>query len=253
MGLKAQLDSLDGLDEKIQGLYTKTEDGKFKLDVEGLDTGDGLKSALQKEREIARDAQKRLKELQTQFEGIDPVAAKDLLSKVNQSEEARLIADGKIEEVIKQRTVRMQAEYDAKLKEAEGKMTAAEQRAARRDAQVLENQIRQAATEAGIHKHAIDDALLRARTQFSLSDSDAAVALGSDGQPVYGKDGQTPLSLKEWFDSMKNAAPHWYPAGSSGSGAGGGGNVNTSGLPARLSDCKTDDQRVAWVKANSKK
>ena len=251
--LKAQLDSLDGVAENLQTLYTKTEDGKFKLNVEGLDSlGDGGKAALENERKAKREAQRQLDEFKKQFEGIDPVATKELLAKLNQGEEAKLIAEGKLDEVIKQRTARMQAEFEAKLKETESKMTAAEQRAARRDAQVLENQIRQAATKAGLHEFAIDDALLRARTQFSLSAEDTAVALGSDGQPVYGKDGQTPLSLKEWFESMKTAAPHWFPAGSSGSGAGGNSNSGANGLPARLSDCKTDDQKVAWLKANTK-
>jgi len=251
--LKALLDSLEGVDAGLQSFYTKTDDGKYRLQVEGLDDGSALKTALQKERESKRDAEKRLNDLMKQFEGIDPEKARAILSNADKSEEARMIAEGKLDEVIKQRTARMQAEYDAKLKEASEKMTAAEQRAARRDAQVLENQIRQAAVEAGIHKHAIDDALLRARQQFSLSDADAAVALGADGQPVYGKDGQTPLSLKEWFDSMKNAAPHWYPANASGSGAGGQGNAGNSGIPARLADCKTDEQKVAWLKANSTK
>jgi hypothetical protein len=52
------LETLEGLPEEVANLYKKGEDGKFHL--EG--SGDGLKSALQKERERANAAEKALKE-----------------------------------------------------------------------------------------------------------------------------------------------------------------------------------------------
>lgn len=60
MGLKLTLDSLDGLDEGVRGLYTE-KDGKFRLDVEGVEDVTGLKSALEKERSARRDLEKRMK------------------------------------------------------------------------------------------------------------------------------------------------------------------------------------------------
>lgn len=51
------LESLEGLPEEVANLYKKGEDGKFHLDG----GGDGLKSALQKERERANLAEKALK------------------------------------------------------------------------------------------------------------------------------------------------------------------------------------------------
>jgi hypothetical protein len=65
---------------------------------------------------------------------------------------------------------------------------------------------------------------------FQLDENGHAVQIGDDGQPVLGKDGKTPFNPAEWLDSMKEAAPHWFPAGASGSGSGSGnrgaGNVN---------------------------
>lgn len=244
MGIKAQLETLDGLDEPLQALYTQTEDGTYKLAVEGLEDNSGLKSALQKEREAAREAQRRLKEMQARYDGIDPEQTKELLSKINQSEEARLIAEGKIDEVIKSRTERMKAEYEAKLSETERQAQQAMERAKKRDLQVLENQIRQAAAESGVHKNAYEDVLLRARNVFSLSDNDEAVALGADGNPVYGKDGSTPLSPKEWLESLRDNAPHLFPAQASGSGAGSTG--TSIGGRTKRSEMSTAE-RAAYI------
>ena len=81
-----------------------------------------------------------------------------------------------------------------------------------------------AATKAGIHQHAIDDALLRARSMFRLNDDGQAVQFDQDGNVVIGKDGKTPFTPNEWLDGMKETAPHWFPAGNSGGGVGGNSN-----------------------------
>ena len=60
MGLKLIVDSLDGLDDGVKSLYAE-KDGKFRLDVEGVEDVTGLKSALEKERSARRDIEKRMK------------------------------------------------------------------------------------------------------------------------------------------------------------------------------------------------
>ncbi len=60
MALKLTLDSLDGLDDGVKSLYAE-KDGKFRLDVEGVEDVTGLKSALEKERSARRDLEKRMK------------------------------------------------------------------------------------------------------------------------------------------------------------------------------------------------
>lgn len=75
-----------------------------------------------------------------------------------------------------------------------------------------------AASEAGLHQHAIEDALLHAAQAFQLDDEGNPVA----AEGLYGKDGQ-PLTLKEWFAEMKERKPHWWPASANGGGASQGG------------------------------
>ena len=60
MALKLTLDSLDGLDDGVKSLYAE-KDGKYRLDVEGIEDTSGLKSALEKERTARRELEKRAK------------------------------------------------------------------------------------------------------------------------------------------------------------------------------------------------
>ena len=215
MGLKLIVDSLDGLDAPVAALYTKGEDGKFKLGVEGVPDVTGLKTALKSE----RDAREAAEKVSKQFEGLDPTEVRNLLKQVDGDEEAQLIKAGKIDEVIAKRTEKAMKDADKRITEAG---TAAEQAMARAKkwmTKALDSEITKAATKAGLHAVAIDDALLYARSIFSLDDQGNAVQLGEDSKPVLGKDGKTPFTPLEWLEAMRETKPHWFPATASGGGA----------------------------------
>lgn len=148
------------------------------------------------------------------FDGIDPEAVRNILQRFSDDEESKLIASGKIDEVLNKRTERMKAGFEQETAKERQAREAAEQRAERFTRRVLENSIRAEATAAGIHQHAIDDALLRAGMSFKLDDEGNPVAV----EGSYGKDGK-PLTLKEWFGDMKDKAPHWFPASANGGGS----------------------------------
>lgn len=69
MSLPFIVDSLDAIKEEHRALYVE-ENGKFRLDLDGYEDPKGLKSALQSERDAAKDAKRKLQELQNQFEGL---------------------------------------------------------------------------------------------------------------------------------------------------------------------------------------
>lgn len=215
------IDKLEDVPEGARAAYVE-KDGKFRLDVEIEDTA-GLKSALQKERDLAKASAKSLKELQEQFTGIDPVKVREMMQRLDNDGEAALIAAGKIDEVVSRRTEKLQKELQKQVDAAHNEAQSAAERANKFSQRVLDNHIRMAATKAGLHVHAIDDALFRARSMFSLNDDGEAIQLGSDGTVVLGKDGKTPFSPAEWLEGMKETAPHWFPNGSSGGGGGKGG------------------------------
>jgi hypothetical protein len=62
MPLDLIVDSVDSLPEAVRGLYVE-KDGKFSLDVTGIEDTSGLKSALAKERQNAITATKQAKDL----------------------------------------------------------------------------------------------------------------------------------------------------------------------------------------------
>lgn len=226
MKLKAVVDSLDDVDEALRSLYTE-KDGKFHLDVEGMEDTSGLKSALQKERENAKVLKAAMKQLEEQFAGIDVDKFKAMMAKMDQDGEAKLIAEGKIEEVITKRSEKLRAEFEKRLQDATKQTEAEKARTAKYVQRVLDNNIRAAAAKAGIHSAATEDALFRARTMFTVNDDGDAVQLDNDGKPVFGKDGKTPYTPSEWLESMRDSAPHWFPAGNGGGDA--GGNKDTGG------------------------
>ena len=61
--LQFEVDSLEGLDEGVQGLYQE-HGGKYRLQVEGIDPADELKEALRKEREEKSGYKSKLSEFE---------------------------------------------------------------------------------------------------------------------------------------------------------------------------------------------
>ena len=226
------VDKLDAVPEAQRAWYdpgTEANAGKFILNhskVEFEDTG-AIKSALQKERDAvkaekaARKAERE--ELLKTYEGIDPVKTRALLAKFDGEDEAALIAAGKIDEVITRRMDKHTKAQQKLIDEAKERESGALEVASTFMERVLDNHIRAAAAKAGLHASAVDDALLRARSIFSLNDDGEAVQLDDSEEVVLGKDGKTPFSPAEWLEAMKETAPHWFPAGASGGGAGGDG------------------------------
>lgn len=55
MPLPAETDSLDAIPEAARAFYIETDDGRYRLDADGVEDVSGLKSALEKERAARRE------------------------------------------------------------------------------------------------------------------------------------------------------------------------------------------------------
>ena len=218
MALNLVVEKLDAVPEAMKALYVERDDGKFHLDVEGIPDVTGLKSALDSERTAAKAAEKARKELETKYSGVDPDKYRTIMSKFEGDEEAQLMAAGKVDEVVAKRAAKRDAEWQKKLDAATAEREAERGKAAKFLGRVLDDQIR-AAVNGKVHDKAVEDALFRARMMFTLDDNGSAVQKDADGTVVIGKDGKTAFSPTEWIESMREAAPHWFPATGSGSGA----------------------------------
>ncbi|WP_236233685.1 hypothetical protein [Pseudomonas tohonis] len=178
------------------------------------------------------------------YDGIDPDAVKTILQRFSDDEEARLIAAGKIDEVLSKRTERMKSGYDRDLQAAREEATRHQSRTEKFASRVLKGEVIGAATDAGVHKFAMEDAMLAASRDFELDDEGNPIA--KEGR--FGKDGK-PLTLKEWFAEMKETRPHWFPANGSGSGAGGTGSDVRPGTPRSK---MTPKQKAEFISKHGK-
>jgi hypothetical protein len=166
------------------------------------------------------------------FEGLDVEELKTFHAQFKDSEDLKLIKDGKIDEVLNRRNEKFMANVEKERKAAADALAAKDAKLNKFSQRVLDDSIRAAASRAGVHKHAIDDALLAARMDFTLDDDGNPVQM-RDGEVVYGKDGKTPFSPDEWMAQRTETKPHWFPSGNSGSEAGGEGKSTPGGKTIR--------------------
>jgi len=172
-----------------------------------------------------KDLQTKLDEVSKQWEGLDPEAVRNIMQRMENDEETKLLAEGKTDEVIERRTSKLKTDYEKRLEQAQGQIQERDQKLEQAQTQVkqlkVEGSLRQAASELGLVPSAVEDALTRAMGVFTIDNKGNLVAQDEDGSTVYGKDGKNPMTPAEWLADMKEKAPHWFPA-PSGGGAGGG-------------------------------
>jgi hypothetical protein len=208
MGLKFKIKALTDVEEAVRGLYRKEGDA-YVLDVDG---------AVDKERlDEFRNNNIELQKQIDKVKDIDPAKYRELVELQNKLKEKQLIEAGKVDEVVNLRVAQMKESLEGQVNELTGKLTSANKTL---EMLLLDNVVRQHAAKSGVMATAIDDVVLRAKTQFVMEDN-RPVPKTPDGKVVYGKDGTTPMAVEDWVVGLKKSAPHLF-AGSQGSGAGGG-------------------------------
>lgn len=192
-----------------------------------------------------------LSEFKSQFEGFDIDAVKSLVAKAGQDEETKLIAEGKLDEVINRRNERFRADVDKQLSAANERAAKAEAFAKRFESKVLADNIRAAVIKAGALPEAAEDFILRAQGTFALNDDGDAVAT-KDGEVILGKDGKTPLSPLEWAESLRETAPHLWPraagAGQTGDRGGKASLKRSEMSPAEVREFQQKNGMQAYLK-----
>lgn len=201
----------------------------------------GLKS----KRDELLDAQRKMKDQLKQYEGIDPERARKLEQQLAENEEARLIADGKLDEVLNQRTERMRQEYDRKLQEASQTAEKSKGFADKFRGRVMRDEIRTAASEVGLVDAAVEDAVFRAGSLFEVNDEGNVVPREDAGLDENGK----PLTPEAWLESMREKAPHWFPVPEGSQSQGGSGGP---GAPRAWKDAKSTKEKVEILKRKQK-
>jgi len=226
--LADQVEALESVPEPFRRFYNEA-DGKWTLDDKGLTGAIGNYDRLLGEKKQAAARAKELQEKLKQFEGIDdPEEARRAASELQKLRDelaAKSVGttDEEVEKLVQARYERVLADYDAKmaakdkaLKDNLAKLQTTEERLAHK---AIDSEVSlAAATTTDFVPEAVEDAVIAARAIFQLEDG-VAVPRTKDKQLMLGKDGENPLSIKEWLHSTKEKKPHWWKAGANGGGA----------------------------------
>lgn len=199
MGLKITVDKIEDVAEPHRSLYVE-RDGKFALDVEGLEDTSGLKSAFEKEKERRKELSAKLEALR----GIDP----EEYTRLKELEGKRFDASEELK--------RLTDKHSAREKELLGEKDRllGEVRTMR-----LDDALKTAALAHGVHKDYVDDFVTILKTRHvRLDDNLKLQVIDADGDP-------STQTLDGLMKDMKTKKPGYFE----GSSASGGGSQQNRG------------------------
>lgn len=194
-------------------------------------------AGLKAKRDELLDSQRKLKDDIKRYEGIDPERARQLEQMLAENEEAKLIADGKIDEVVQKRLSREQATWQSQLEQKDGELDRYRQQVEALQGVTIKSGIAAAAQKAGLAPTAIEDAQVIASHSGWQVEDGTPVLRDKDGEVVRGKSG--PITFDEWLESQRETRPHWFPT-PKGSGAPG----NRGGKPSSDNPWKQDSRNL---------
>lgn len=216
--------SVDVNDPKIQAIL------QAKID----ETVAGLKK---KNQELIEKEKKHREQL-SQFDGVDIEKIKNLQKQMMENEEMRLLAEGKTEEVVARRVEAMKRDYDSQIAAREAKMAEYEATLKKKEEKlaelVIDGQLREAYVSLDFDPDALDFVLMQGRQVFMMDENGRAVPRDEHGNLIFGKDGKTPISAREYLEGLADKKK-FLRKPSKGAGAS-PNNRSSSGLdPSKMS------------------
>ena len=218
MALKTQINAeeLDQMPEALREFYVESdESGKFDLST---DQSNRIREFRENNIALTQQVRERDADLQKAQSELDSAKGE-----VQKRFEKELLSEGKIDELLAQRTEAMRGSYEDKLVEITKAHTEAEKTL---DIHIVENQIRDAAIKAQARNDRAVDHIIRAVRPHVKRDGTQAVRVDGSGNTVMAEDGTTPQGILDLVAEMKISDAFLF-AESSGSGANGGGVTNS--------------------------
>lgn len=220
----------DPNDPKVKALI----DAAVTTATTGLETN---KNALLGEK---KKLQEEFDAFKKQWDNIgDPEVIRGLVEKVATDEDAKLIAEGKMDEVIQRRTEALRKDLQTQVEAGATRIGELEEQLKQRDQRVKElvvdGRVRDAALGLKVEGPAVEDAIMHARMVFGLSETGDPEARDAGGSLLMSKDGTTPLQPAEWLEGMRATKPHWFGASSGGGSGGGTGERRTGDEAEKMS------------------
>lgn len=220
MPLQLVVDKLDSVPEPLRAEYTE-KDGKFHLNVDGLEDTGGLKTALQKERDARKAAEKEIAAWKKSGKSAEEIA--ELVAAQTKADEEAARKAGNFDALLKQH----KEKSDAEIAQARAERDAAfgSERSA-----IIENRVMTALTKAKATTEGMDLLTERLGKRIHIETVD-----GKRVTTIMQTDGKTPLAGSNAdgsasYDDLVTEAKKAWPSLFEGTGAGGGGKQpNASG------------------------
>jgi len=251
-------DTLEQIPESLRS-FAKADGERVQINLVPQDKLDEFREtniALVKE----RDDLKKTVEVLAPIVGDDPTAftadLTELRATAQRVKDGQLTDSRKIEEEVIRRTEDMKKTLEDQIRAAQKEGANWKTKAADIESvykrTLVNSAIKDAAIdpEAGVLPGAIPDILSRAAGVWRAQDDGRVLAFQGDLQ-LYGADGGSPLTPKEWIAKLKEEAPHFFK-GTHGGGAGGDGNGQRGPLGKTAAEMKgmTASQRLELANGN---
>lgn len=233
--LKAVLDTLDGLPEGQKGLYVESEDGKFRLDAEGIEDVGGLKSTVDKLR-------KERKELTEKLKKVGDIDTEEFERLRAESEQRAEKGDD-----LEKRLATAQKKFDREKAELDSKLLARDKKIHQL---VAEDKAREAIETAGGRPKVLLPHVLT-NTKVIEEDGDfVAVVIDEKGNERTAKSGDKRFSLEDLVLELK--ADEEFASAFNGTGASGTG-APPSGSRGALPRGRVTTQDTEGVEADKRR
>lgn len=256
MPLQRELDTLDDVPEALAEHYVQdTSSGRFVLSVEGmvpktkLDEFRANNTNLMREKEQLRQEKEAL---QDEY-GLPPEEVKKLRDTLDSYKDKKVFDDEGIEALLEKRLAGVKADANQEIKVKDKQILELskdrEHWAGKYQKTVIERELRDAALSTGVRPTALTDVVLRGSGMWNLNDDGRIVAKDSSGDLMFGADGVTLLTPKEWMESsLRENAPHFFELSGGGGANGGGGSGGSQRTNIRSkSDLKTAADKSAFI------
>lgn len=212
-------------------------------------------SGLKAKNEELLGEKKAIQEKLAQFSEItDPEKALEALRFIQENEDAQLIKEGKVDELVEKRTSNLRIEHEKQLNELKEQLEEVAGAKSKYETlyktKIMDDAMREVAVKAGVRPEAITDVLMRSKEIFSLAEDGTLEARDENGKLLKNDKGNV-ITPVVWLEGLKETAPHYWPS-SSGVGARGGNITNDADLTAKLAQYAKEGNMDAYRKLRAK-
>jgi cell division protein FtsB len=185
---------------------------------------------------------KTIKDSLKNWEGLDPAHVRNLIDKINNDEELKLLTEGKHDEVVKRRTEKIEAGYKAQLTTAQTELEKLRESNSKANSKIHELLVDTAITTEFVKlkgiETAVPDVVSRAKQVWNIEDG-VPIPRDANKEIMQGKNGI--MTMTEWIESLRSSASHLFPESTS-AGANGNNGQQVSGIDAKISAARKAGQ-----------